>query len=62
MLFYRAMLSYLPSRLSERGFVLFEIGYDQADAIKRLADEHALGVEVRADYGGNPRLAILSRR
>lgn len=59
--FYRTMLTYLPKQIKDNGFLLFEIGYDQREAISALADEAELTAEVRCDYGGNPRLAILRR-
>ncbi len=62
LLFYRTMLGYLPRQLREDGFLLFEIGYDQRDALLSLAEGVSLSCEVRADYGGNPRMAILSLR
>lgn len=58
--FYRAMLDYLPALVGD-GEVIFEIGYDQEAAITALADEHGMTAEVRRDYGGNPRVAVLKR-
>ena len=57
--FYRTMLSYLPSQLNGGGLLLFEIGYDQEEEICTLARTVGLSAEVKRDYGGNPRLAIL---
>ncbi|MCQ2385927.1 MAG: peptide chain release factor N(5)-glutamine methyltransferase, partial [Clostridia bacterium] len=54
--FYRAFLR-LPVPL-----FLFEIGFNQGDAIKRLGEEHGYTVTVRKDYGGNDRVAILQRK
>ena len=59
--FYRTMLTYLPSRLPPHGLLLFEIGYDQKEAIEALADAVGLCCKVQNDYGGNPRLAILRK-
>ena len=61
LLFYRTMLTYLPACLKEGGFLLFEIGYDQEEAILRLASDASMTCEVKRDYGGNPRMAILRR-
>lgn len=58
--FYRAMLGYLPT-LMQSGMILFEIGYDQETAITHLAEQVGLCCEVRRDYGGNPRVAVLRR-
>ncbi len=57
--FYRAMLSYLP-KLVSGGTILFEIGYDQEKDIHRLAEAAGLRCEVRRDFGGNPRVALLT--
>lgn len=61
LLFYRTMLAYLPSLIKERGFLLFEIGYDQRESLLALSKDLSLSCEVRSDYGGNPRMAILRR-
>ena len=60
--FYRTMLTYLPSLLTPDGSILFEIGYDQKAAIIALAEEVDLSCEVKRDFGGNPRVAILRKR
>lgn len=62
LIFYRAMLSYLPRQLPDAAFLLFEIGYDQREAIVSLAEEAGLSAKVETDYGKNPRMAILRRR
>ena len=59
--FYRELARRLPSLLSPGGIALLEIGYDQADAVAELFSACGAPPEIRRDYGGNPRLAILSR-
>lgn len=57
--FYRAILSKWRKALKRGGFFLFEIGYDQADALKELASEHGLSATVFRDFGGNDRVVLL---
>jgi len=57
--FYRAMLTHWKKRLRPGGFWLFEIGYDQADALRELAAEHGLSIEVTRDLGGHDRVVYL---
>ncbi len=57
--FYRAILSKWRKALKRGGFFLFEIGYDQADALKSLAAEHGLAATVFRDFGGNDRVVLL---
>ncbi len=60
--FYRRILSsYLPC-LKEDGFILLEIGFDQSEDIATLSELYGLECEIRADLGGNPRMAILKRK
>jgi len=59
--FYREIARRLPTLLAPGGIALLEIGYDQADAVKELFAGVGAPPEVLSDYGGNPRLAILSR-
>ncbi len=58
--FYRAILKHNLSHLRADGLILFEIGYDQADAITALAATYELTCRIERDLGGNPRLAILT--
>ena len=57
--FYRSILSSWRSLLAPGGFFLFEIGYDQADALRDLAKEQGLRAEVFRDYGGNDRVVLI---
>ncbi len=60
--FYRAILRHTAVFLKEEGFFLFEIGYDQADALERLGKEAGFPhCKIRRDYGGNERTVTLSR-
>lgn len=57
LLFYRHFLAQSESVLKETGFWLFEIGYDQADAIAALAEQYGFACRVHRDLGGNARVA-----
>lgn len=57
--FYRAILTLGAGHLAPGGFFLFEIGYDQKQAILDLAAAHGYRAEVTDDLGGNPRCACL---
>lgn len=60
LIFYRALLSLYPQYLARNGRMILEIGYDQADALRALAEEYRLSCEIRRDLGGCDRVAILS--
>jgi release factor glutamine methyltransferase len=55
--FYRAILD----RFSPKVCFIFEIGYDQREDIMALANERGMVCEVTRDYGGNDRVAFVSR-
>lgn len=59
----RQLFSDAEHRLRPDGWLIFEFGYDQADALVGLAARHPalLLVEVRADLQGIPRTAVLRR-
>lgn len=60
--FYRAILARFSHRLKQDGCFLFEIGYDQGDAIRSLAASCGYDCTVTKDYGGNDRVARLTKR
>lgn len=59
--FYRAILRLYPAYLRSDGAILFEIGYDQREAICSCTRECGFDCVVEKDYGGNDRVAILTR-
>lgn len=59
--FYRTILKNWCVLLRPRGFILFEIGYDQGEEIKTLAAQNGFSCTVRQDLGGNDRVAVLTR-
>ena len=62
LLFYRAILQYGAKHLREGGFFLFEIGFDQAEAVRVLGAEAGFSVcSVLCDLGGCDRVVCLSR-
>ena len=54
--FYRHFLAHMSPSL-----FLFEIGYDQKDAITALGEAAGYTASVFSDLGGNPRLAVLKK-
>ena len=62
LIFYREIVRRYKPSLKENGIFVFEIGYDQGEDIKAIASENGLDCEVTKDYGGNDRVAVLSRK
>ena len=59
LLFYRAILNNLTRFLLPDGFVLLEIGFDQAEAVTALAKDAGFAAcRVFKDYGGNDRVLL----
>lgn len=61
LIFYRTIVKNFSSRLTDSGFFLFEIGYDQEENIKQIASQNGFLCTVEKDLGGNPRVALLTR-
>lgn len=59
MRFYSVIISKYGAYLKNGGGMLFEIGYNQADAISLLAHDNGYSCEIFKDYGGNDRVALL---
>ena len=57
--FYRAILKLWQSLLTPEGFLLLEIGYDQAQALCDLAAQYQRTATVFRDLGGNDRVVLL---
>lgn len=59
--FYRVIIGQYGAYLTPKGFMLLEIGWDQAKAVSAIAMEAGFRCEVYKDYGGNDRVAYLTK-
>lgn len=59
LLFYRRILSYYSRYVKKGGFMLLEIGYDQAFDVSNIAKENGYSCEIIKDYGSNDRVALI---
>ncbi len=60
--FYRHIVSRFGRALKDGGAFIFEIGYDQAEALRGIAEENGFNCDITKDYGGNDRVAFLTRK
>ncbi len=58
--FYRVIIGEYGKYLSPTGFMLLEIGCDQAKAVSTIAAHAGYRCEVYKDFGGNDRVAYLT--
>ena len=61
LIFYRAIVEKYAKNLCESGVFIFEIGYDQAEDLKKIAMQNGMNCKIVKDLGGNDRVAILNR-
>ena len=59
--FYKEIVSKFKNNLNKNGCFIFEIGYDQEQQIKDVAFKNGFDYQVKKDYSGNPRVAILTK-
>ena len=60
--FYRAIVRLWHERIPKDGFILFEIGFDQAEALLKIAEEYSMNCEIKKDYSANDRMALLRKK
>ena len=61
--FYRLIIERSKEYLEEKGFILFEIGYDQGKQVKELLKQKGFAdIEVLKDLSGNDRVVMGKRR
>lgn len=59
LVFYRRIAQEAPQFLEDEGYVLFEIGFDQAEDVRKiLVDAGFEQIQVRQDYAGLDRVVI----
>ena len=55
--FYRKIIELSRNYLNDNGKIFLEIGYDQAEQVKKLFEENKYkNIEIIKDYGGNDRV------
>ena len=57
--FYRRLLDVCPAHIKKGGALLFEIGYDQREALTTLCKSRGLSCEFYRDFGGNDRVCAV---
>ncbi|APG63800.1 protein-(glutamine-N5) methyltransferase, release factor-specific [Sphingorhabdus lutea] len=58
---YKILMAAVKFLLADNGICLFEIGHEQGDKIKKLADFHGLKCDVKPDYARRDRVAIVQK-
>ena len=57
--FYRAITEKYRDRLAVGGFIAYEIGYEQADLLREIAEANRMTCKIIHDLSGNARVAVL---
>lgn len=60
--FYREITRKYKNKISEAGFIAYEIGYDQGESLEKIAEREGMSCEIIKDYSGNDRVAVLKNR
>lgn len=60
--FYRSITTLYRDSLLDGGFIAYEIGYDQADLLRKIAKDNDMSCEIIKDYSQNDRVAVLRRK
>ena len=61
LVFYRSIVGKYKKNLDTGGRFILEIGYDQAEDIRAIAEENGFSCNVKKDLGGNYRVAVLEK-
>lgn len=56
LIFYRRITGIAPKFIKKGGFLVFEIGYNQADAVRSLMEKSFSDIQIIKDLSGNDRV------
>ena len=59
--FYRTLTPMYREVIADDGFIAYEIGYDQADLLAKIATENSMRCSILRDLSGNTRVAVLRK-
>lgn len=60
--FYRALTPIYKEKIATEGFIAYEIGYDQAELLRHIAEENSMTCQIIKDLSGNDRVAVLRKK
>lgn len=60
--FYRKLTPMYKDVIAKDGFIAYEIGYDQADALAIIAEDNGMSSEILTDLSDNARVAVLRHK
>ncbi len=60
--FYRRFTPIYKTKIADGGFIAYEIGYDQADLLREIADKNGMTLQIIKDLSGNDRVAVLKNK
>ncbi len=60
--FYRRLTVLYKDIIKNDGFILFEIGFDQGEILRKIAEDNGLLCQIMKDYSELDRLAILRHK
>ena len=58
----RGVTKKYKNRIEDGGFIAFEIGYDQGEALLLIGEKEGMDCRIIKDYSGNDRVAVLSKK
>ncbi len=62
LVFYEKITEDYKDRIPADGFIAFEIGFDQGEALSEIAAHHGLAAQIIKDYSNNDRVVILTKQ
>lgn len=60
--FYRHLTPIYKEKIAPGGFIAYEIGYDQAQLLRSIAEDCGMTCQILKDYGGRDRVAVLRHK
>lgn len=62
LLFYERITEIYRNKIKKGGFIAYEIGKDQGNALTKIAERFSMDIEIIKDYSANDRVAVLKHR
>lgn len=60
--FYREIAEAAPAFLKDGGVLVLEIGFNQAESVKKLLQKNFKNIRIKKDYGGNDRIVVTTKK